>query len=370
LARALAEDAAAFPFEIERSQSAVLPDARKQLIADPDFGRIFSDHMATAKWTREKGWHEARISPRRPFEIDPACAVLHYAQEVFEGLKAYRAADGGITLFRPEQNARRLNASAARLAMPAVPETLFLKAIEELVRVDSDWIPDGDASLYLRPFMFASEAFLGVRPANEYLFCVIASLAGSYFKGGRKALSLWVSDDLNRAGPGGTGAAKCGGNYASSLASQAEAYEHGCDQVIFLDAVDHRWVDELGGMNIFFVFADGTVATPPLTGTILPGITRASIIELLLHRGVIVREEPYAVDQWQADATSGRLTEAFACGTAAVISSIGRVKGRRGEWLIGSGNEGKVADQLRNVLVAIQRGGESAPEGWVRRVAI
>jgi branched-chain amino acid aminotransferase len=359
-----------FAFGVERNPAPVPPGVREQLLESPGFGQVFSDHMASALWTRDAGWKDWKVTARRPFQIDPASAVLHYAQEVFEGLKAYRVDDCMIALFRPEQNARRLNASAARLAMPPVPEALFLNAVDALVRADSDWVPRGEASLYLRPFLFASEPVLSLRPANQYVFCIIASPVGSYFQGGTKALSLWVCEDRSRASPGGTGAAKCGGNYASSLVSQAEAQEQGCDQVVFLDAVEQRWVEELGGMNIFFVFDDGSVLTPPLGGTILPGITRASIIALLAQRGVRVREEPYAIDQWRRDCQSGRLCEAFACGTAALVTPIGRVKSRSGDWQIGSGAGGDVAEHLRTALTAIQRGRTKAPEGWLRRVEL
>src|SRR6478672_7481273 len=315
--------------------SPVPADKRAELLKNPGFGRVFSDHMVTIRYSEAEGWHDARIEPRAPIPMDPAAAVLHYAQEVFEGLKAYKTADGGATLFRPRENARRFQQSAERLAMPILPEELFLEAVDKLVSIDRDWIPDGDGSLYLRPFMFANEIFLGVKPSSDYLFIVIASSVGAYFKTDAPAVSVWVSPDYTRAAPGGTGAAKCGGNYAASLLAQAEATQHGCDQVVFLDAVEQRWIEELGGMNIFFVFDDGSIATPPLSGTILAGITRDSIITLARGMGLTVREEPYAIEQWRADAESGRLTEAFACGTAAVVTAIGSVTGTEGGFAIG-----------------------------------
>ena len=341
---------------------------RAALLADPGFGKVFSDHMVSIEWDESLGWHSATVGPRGPILLDPACAVLHYAQEIFEGLKAYKFADG-IALFRPDANARRFNASARRLAMPEMPEDTFVQACTELVMADRDWFPPVDGgSLYLRPFMFASEAFLGVRPAKQYKFLVIASPAGNYFKSGAPAISIWLSSDYTRAAPGGTGAAKCGGNYAASLVPQAEAIARGHDQVVFLDAAERKWIEELGGMNLFFVMADGSLITPPLTGTILPGITRDSLLALARAEGLTVREERYAFDQWRADAESGALLETFACGTAAVVTAVGRVAGHFGEFTVGSGGPGQLTQKLRRQLVAIQRGEAPDPHGWVKRI--
>ena len=346
----------------------VAADVRDSILANPGFGTAFSDHMVTIDWSEEQGWHGATLGPRGPLSLDPAAAVLHYAQEIFEGLKAYRTADGGITLFRPEANAARFNASARRMAMPELPEALFLGAIRELVLADRAWIPGGEgASLYLRPFMIATEAFLGVRPAKAYKYVLIASPAGNYFKSGAPAVSLWVSD-YTRAAPGGTGAAKCGGNYAASLVPTAEAFAKGHDQVLFLDAAEHKWIEELGGMNLFFAFADGSLTTPPLTGTILPGVTRDSLLTLAREDGLTVREEPYSLEQWRADAESGQLIEAFACGTAAVVTPVGKVSGNDGEFTIGSGGPGQLTGKLKARLVAIQRGEEADTHGWVTRL--
>jgi len=344
-------------------------EVRAAVLANPGFGTKFTDHMITIDWAEGKGWHDATIAPYGPIPLDPAAAVLHYAQEIFEGLKAYRLADGGTALFRPEANARRFNASAERLAMPALPEELFIEAIRQLVAADHDWFPTVEGgSLYLRPFMIATEAFLGVRPAKQYKFIVIASPAGNYFKSGAPAVSIWVSD-YTRAAPGGTGAAKCGGNYAASLVPTAEAFSRGHDQVLFLDAAEHRWIEELGGMNLFFVFADGTILTPPLGGTILPGITRDSILQLAREEGLSVREEKYGLDQWRADAASGKLLESFACGTAAVVTPVGKVAGKDDEFVIGSGGPGQLTGKLKARLTAIQRGEAADTHGWVMRLA-
>lgn len=343
--------------------------ARDQAIADPGFGKVFTDHMVSIDWHEDRGWHDAVIMPRGPLALDPAAAVLHYAQEIFEGLKAYRLDDGTMALFRPHDNARRFNASARRLAMPEVPEDAFVEAVRQLVLADRAWFPRVEGgSLYLRPFMIATEPFLGVRPAKQYKFLVICSPAGSYFKGGAPAVTVWVSEDYTRAAPGGTGAAKCGGNYAASLVPHAQAVAHGADQVCFLDAAEHQWVEELGGMNVFFAFDDGSLITPPLSGTILAGVTRDSLIQLAREEGLDVREERYSLAQWRADAASGRLVECFACGTAAVVTPIGRVAGEHGEFAVGSGGPGQLTTRLRERLVAIQRGAAEDAHGWVMRL--
>ena len=357
-------------FVFEPTATPVPAAARAELLTDPGFGRVFTDHMAIARYQAGKGWHDARVTAREALTIDPASSVLHYAQEIFEGLKAYRRPDGGAALFRPDANAHRFNRSARRMAMPDLPEAMFLDSIRALVRADRAWIPETeDGALYLRPFMFASEVFLGVKPASEYLYIVMASAVGAYFKGGAPAISLWVTREYTRAAPGGTGEAKCGGNYATSLIAQAEAIRNGCDQVVFLDAAERRWVEELGGMNIFFVFDDGSIATPPLGGTILAGITRDSILTLARDLGIAVREEPYAIEQWQADAKSGRLTEAFACGTAAVVTAIGSVRGADVDFTIGGQSVGPLTQRIRDRLVSIQHGDAPDPHDWIELIA-
>lgn len=354
-------------FDIQPAANPTSEKDRAAKLMDLGFGRIFTDHMSVVRYNQAKGWHGARVEARANFPLDPATAVLHYAQEIFEGLKAYKRDDGGVNLFRPDANARRFHNSAERMAMAVLPEAVFIEAVEQLVRIDRAWIPGGDGSLYLRPFMIASEVFLGVKPSADYIFAVIASPVGSYFKGGPAPVSIWVSENYTRAAIGGTGAVKCGGNYAASLRAQAEAIEHGCDQVVFLDAVQRRYVEELGGMNIFFAFDDGSLLTPPL-GTILPGITRDSIITLAKASGKRVREEPYTIEQWRADAASGKLKEAFACGTAAVISPIGKVRSTSGDFLINGGEAGPIAMGLRKTLVDIQYGCAADPHGWIVKV--
>lgn len=357
-------------FAFEPNIAPIPANERAAQIADPGFGRVFTDHMALIRWSEDKGWHDAKITARAALTVDPATAVLHYAQEIFEGLKAYRHDDGRVALFRPLANAQRFRDSARRMAMPELPDDLFLGSIEELVKTDAAWIPAIDGgSLYLRPFMIASEMFLGVKPASEYIYMVLASSAGSYWKGGVRPISLWVSHEYTRAAAGGTGAAKCGGNYATSLVAQSEAIRRGCDQVVFLDASERRWIEELGGMNIFFVFDDGSIQTPPLTGTILPGITRDSILRIARDAGLTVREELYSIDQWREDAASGRLTESFACGTAAVVTPIGKVSGPDYGFTIGTGGTGQTTQRFLDQLSAVQRGRAPDPHQWLHIVS-
>ncbi|GGM15335.1 branched-chain amino acid aminotransferase [Dactylosporangium sucinum] len=343
-------------------------EERAALLADPGFGRVFTDHMVTIRYAESKGWYDARLVPFGPLSLSPATAALHYGQEIFEGLKAYAMPDGGVALFRPEANARRLNATAARMAMPELPEDLFLRAVWTLVEADREWVPSKPGqSLYLRPFMLATDPFLGVRPSSEYLFAVIASPAGSYFAGGAKPVTVWVSEDLTRAAPGGTGAAKTAANYAASLLAQAQAQEAGCDQVVFLDAVERRWIEESGSMNVFFVY-DDAIVTPPLNGSILPGVTRDSVLRLAEHLGHTVAERPYSFEEWRRDAESGKLRETFASGTGVVITSIGAARTRDGSFTIGDGTEGPVTTAIRDAIVGIQRGLRPDPFGWsVRR---
>ncbi len=343
---------------------------REGLIADPGFGTVFTDHMVVIDYDEALGgWQTPTIGPRQPIPLDPAASVLHYAQEIFEGMKAYAHPEGGLSLFRPDANARRFNASARRMAMPEIPEETFIAAVREAVLADASWLPPIEGgSLYIRPFMFASEAFLGVRPAKQYKFVVIISAAGNYFKKGINPVKIWVAQGFTRAAPGGTGAAKTGGNYAASLVPQAQATAQGCDQVVFLDAAEHKWVEELGGMNLFFVRSDGSVITPPLTGTILPGITRDSLIAMLREEGLDVREEPYSIDQWREEAENGTLLETMACGTAAVVTPVGTVASPEGEFHIGAGGIGQITAKMRERLVGVQNGRSADSHGWVMRI--
>lgn len=351
--------------ELKPSATPLSAAERAAILADPGFGRHFTDNMVTVKWAEGLGWHDAELVPYAPLSLDPANMTLHYAQTIFEGLKAYRRPDGSVATFRPRANAERFQASARRLAMPEVPTDLFIDACDVLVAQDKAWVPEhGEQSLYLRPFMIATEAGLGVRPAGEYLFLVIASPAGAYFKGGVQPVSVWLSEDYVRAAKGGTGAAKTGGNYAASLVAQAEAAEKGCEQVVWLDAVEHRWVEEMGGMNLYFVYGDHIV-TPELTGSLLPGITRDSLLTLARDLGYTAEEGRVSMESWRRDAENGTLTEVFACGTAAVITPVGAVKSRTAEWTQGGGTSGEVTMRLRRALLDLQSGAAPDPYGWM-----
>jgi branched-chain amino acid aminotransferase len=350
------------------ANAAPVDDARlTEILANPGFGVHFTDHMFLVEWTPDAGWHDARIEPYGPLAMDPATAVLHYAQETFEGMKAYRHDDGSVWTFRPEENAARMVRSSQRLAFPELPVAEFVQAVDALVEIDQRWVPDpaGEKSLYLRPFMFASEVFLGVRPAQHVTFMVIASPAGAYFKGGVKPVTLWLTEDYTRAGRGGMGAAKTGGNYASSLVAQQEATAQGCDQVVFLDAQEGRYVEELGGMNLYFVHDDGRVVTPE-TGTILEGITRASIIELAGKLGHQVEERRFSIDEWRDGVTSGRITEVFACGTAAVVTPVGSLKWDGGEVPAPASTD--LTMRVRQALVDVQYGRAEDAFGWMHRI--
>jgi branched-chain amino acid aminotransferase len=363
----------AIDFAIELSEHPTSAEERAGILINPGWGQHFTDHMVTIRYSPDRGWHDARLQPYGPITLDPASQVLHYAQELFEGLKAYRRADGSIVAFRPEANAQRMNRSAARMAMPLIPEELFVAALDLLVRTDHEWVPSAEGhSLYLRPYMFATTRALGVqKPSQEYLFMVIASPSGLYYPRGIKPVNVWLSEDYTRAAPGGTGAAKTGGNYAASFAAQAQAIEHGCDQVVWLDALEHRWVEEVGSMNLYFVYGSGAEArllTPALTGTLLPGITRDSLLKIAPDLGIPVEEGRIGTDQWQAGCASGEITEVFGCGTAAIISPVGEVKGAGKSWTIGDGNPGPISMKLREELLGIQYGTRPDPYGWIHKI--
>ena len=344
-------------------------DERAALTAAPAFGTVFTDHMVRIDWTADGGWSGHRVMAYGPLLLDPAAAVLHYGQEIFEGIKAYRHDDGSVWTFRPAANAERFRASARRMDMPELPVADFVASLEALVAVDADWVPTADeASLYLRPFLFASEAFLGVRSAREMTYLLIASPVGPYFATGVRPVAIWVAQDHHRAGPGGTGAAKCGGNYAASLLSQRHAYAQGCDQVCFLDAATGANLEELGGMNVFAVLDDGSVVTPRLTGTFLEGITRSSVITLLRDAGHAVAERDMSLAEIRAGLESGGVAEMFACGTGAAVTPIGRLAGDGFDLTVSHGGTGPVTSAVRTRLTDIQYGRAPDLHGWMRRL--
>jgi branched-chain amino acid aminotransferase len=335
------------------------------------YGNAFTAHMVLSTWTEEDGWGEPRLAPMGEIPMHPAMVGLHYGQVVFEGLKAFRGADGALALFRPEENARRFRASARRLAMPELPDEVFLKAVDDLVARDGHVLgDDGSHSLYLRPLMFASEPDLMLRPAREYTFLLIAFVTGGLF-GDADAISVWVCHDQSRAVPGGTGDVKCAGNYAPTYLAQNQAAEYGCQQVVWLDSVERRWVEEAGAMSLFFVRGGpegARVVTPELTGTVLPSVTRASLLELAADLGHSPAVERVSLEQWRKECESGEMTEAFSCGTAAVVTPIARVRDRGGDWVVGDGTPGPVTRALRSSLLDLQRGRTPDTRGWLRPV--
>jgi branched-chain amino acid aminotransferase len=361
-----APSAAGLIWQVTRNEAAKTPAEREAILADPGFGNHFTDHMVDVCWSEKGGWHRPRVSPYGPISLDPAAAVLHYAQEVFEGMKAYRHADGSIHTFRPYENAARMQRSARRMALPELPSEIFIESLKQLIAVDADWVPSApETSLYLRPFMFAKEAFLGVRPAKKVNYYVIASPAGAYFPGGVEPVNIWLSTQYSRAGKGGTGAAKTGGNYASSLLPQAEASEKGCQQVAFLD--DEGNLEELGGMNIVLVKRNGTLVTPE-SASILEGITRDSILQLATDRGHAVERRTVSLDEWRSGAASGDIVGAFACGTAAVVVPIGRLLGTDFEIVHAGPEASALALSLRQELTDIQYGRVEDRHGWLTRL--
>lgn len=345
---------------------------RERILANPAFGKVFSEHMARARWDTTRGWHGGEVVPYAPLQLDPGSLVLHYAQGVFEGLKAFRQHDRSIAVFRPDAHAARFQRSSRRLALPELPVGAFIDAIERLLALDHEWVPSApEHSMYLRPFMYASEVTLSVHPADEVEFVLIASPSGSYFPTGVKPVTVWLSDEYSRAAPGGTGEAKTGGNYAGSLLAQAQAAAQGCDQVVWLDAIERKWVEEMGGMNLFFVLGAGSRArlmTPSLTGTLLPGITRDALLTLGKDLGYQAEEGRISVEQWRAGCADGSISEVFACGTAAVITPVGAVKSAQGSWPVGDGRPGPISMGLREALVEIQRGAAPDPHGWLHHL--
>jgi branched-chain amino acid aminotransferase len=345
---------------------------RTAKVAAGGFGKYYTDNMVIAEWSEATGWGDAELRAYGPISIDPAMSVLHYGQEIFEGLKAYSQPDGGVSLFRPEANAERFRKSAIRLALPELPIEDFVATVEALVRQDIKWLPQNvGESLYIRPFMFASEVGLGVRPSNHATYMVITTPASAYFNPG-KAVTVWISTEYVRAAPGGTGAAKTGGNYAGSLLAQKQAAQEGCDQVVWLDSQERKWVEEMGGMNLYFVKgkgSDATIFTPKLTGTLLAGITRDSILTVAKDLGYKVEEGMISTDDWRDGIASGEISEIFACGTAAVVSPVGAAKSAQGTWVTGDGQPGPITMQIRETLLGIQHGTIEDKHGWNKRVS-
>lgn len=354
------------PFPVTRNSAAVSEGQLSEIMTNPGFGAHFTDHMVLIDWEEGRGWHDHRIVPTGPIAMHPSSAVLHYAQEIFEGLKAYRHGDDTIWLFRPEMNAARFARSAERLSMPPLPEQSFIDAVRQLVDLDRRWVPGNkhEENLYIRPFMYASERLIGVRPAKSYTFCVLLTPAGAYYN---SPMKLWVTPNYSRVAPGGTGKAKTGGSYAASLIAADEAAEQGCGQVLWLDGAEHRWLEECGTMNIMFVTSDDELLTPE-SPSILDGVTRDSLLQLAPDHGLTPNPRPISVDELRTRLEDGTITEVFACGTAAVITPITGFKAPDWEHQVGAGEVGPRTEALRKALLDIQYGRAADTRGWTQKV--
>jgi branched-chain amino acid aminotransferase len=356
---------------INKSSNPVKDELRDERVKSPGFGKYYTDHMVIAEWDEKTGWSDAQLKAYGPLTLDPATAVFHYGQEIFEGMKAYIQPDGGISLFRPDANAKRFAKSAARLALPEMPVEFFIQTVEELVKADQNWVPKNvGESLYIRPFMIASEVGLGVRPSNKATYILIATPAAAYFNAAN-AVTVWISTEYVRASIGGTGEAKCGGNYAASLVAQKEAAAQGCEQVVWIDAIERKWIEEMGGMNLYFVKGkgkDAKIITPKLTGTLLAGITRDSILSVAEDLGYKTEEVMISMDDWRDGVAAGEISEIFACGTAAVVTAVGTAKSAKGTWVTGDGKPGPITNQIRETLLGIQHGIIADKHGWNKRV--
>lgn len=343
------------------------PSQRKSCPAEYSFGSIFSDHMFIQAYDEDKGWHDAQVSPYRNLVLDPSAAVFHYGQEIFEGLKAYKNAEGKINLFRPEENFKRFNRSAERMVMPTVPVEFHLDALKNLLALDHAWVPDQEgSSLYIRPTMIATSPKLGLGASASYKHFIIAGPAGAYFKGGFNPVPVYVADEFRRAVVGGVGEAKTGGNYAASLYVSEEVAKKGYSQVLWLDAIEGRYIEEVGAMNICFVYEGKRIVTPSLSGSILPGITRNSILTLAPSLGYEITEERLDIHEVLADIASGKITEAFGCGTAAVISPVGKLCLKGQDYIINNNESGKVSKHLYDELTGIQYGTREDKFGWIQ----
>lgn len=354
-----------------RCEASALPaEERAARLRNPGFGKVFADFMVTSRYVSGSGWGDLVVEPWGPLSFPPSLSALHYGQAIFEGLKAFTQDTGSISVFRPAAHARRFMASAERMCMPPLPVEDFVQAVDALVRHNFDWLPKGSGeSFYVRPLMFGSDQELGVRPSSEYCFVAFGSPVGNYF-GAQRPLTVWVVEDGARAFPGGTGAVKCAGNYAGTLLEQSRA--NGCDQVVWLDGVERKYVEELSGMNIFFVFGSGSrpkLVTPALTDTLLPGVTRDSLLQLGSSFGWEIEERAVSVDEWRTGVRDGTITEAFACGTAAVLTPIGRARTKTDEWGFQSPQIGPATRALYDKFTDIQRGRAPDHFAWLRRIA-